>query len=336
MPRRGRGSPRGFVAAIWLCAVWALVPGASARAQSAWDASIERFEVPEGCTGREAFVGRLDALGAVPGAVRVAVEVAASWSGLLRGVVVLTRPDAPPVERAIEDEVCADVLDALAIAAALFLRGEPPRDVPEAAPAAPAPVVEPAVVPPRGEVPPAPVESAHGPRVRVALGGGPRLGLGPVPDFALAPDLFLAVEIDRFVVALHVLGWPESTAPHGAGGVLSPDAPGVALYALGSTLELGARLGDDVAVVPAAVLELGAVVGHGVGVERARTEVALACDAGVSTTVLFELGAVRLFVRADLVFALVQPVYVVGGLAAYQAPIARGTGMVGLAYLFGS
>lgn len=315
--------------------VCVLALAARAQAQSPWDASIERFEVPDGCTTRDAFAARLDALGAVPRAVVVTVEVGASWSGLVRGVVVLTRPGAPPVERVIEDEVCADVLDALAIAAALYLR-EPPvvevtpsdPDVDAVVPTVDGPVVE--------EPPRAPPIVPPGPPVRVALGAGLRLGLGPVPGLAVAPDIALWVDVDRFVVAVHLLGWPEAAAPDGAGNPGPPASPGVAMYALGSTVELGARLGDDVAVVPAAVLELGAVLGRGVGVERPRTDVAFACDAGIAASGQLDLGPVRLFVRADLLFAVTQPAYVVGTAAAYQTPVVRGTGMLGLAYLFGS
>lgn len=297
-----------------------------ARAQSSWTAGIERFEVPADCGSPETFAARLDALGAAPGSARLAVEIAPSWSGLVRGVVVVTRAHGAPVERAIEDDVCADVLDALAIAAALALRS------PAVAIAPPDPPIE--VTPePLPEPEPITPTPAPPPRVRVALGAGLRAGLGPVPGLALAPDVSIAVDVEYFFASIHVLAWPESAAPTGAG---APSQPGVALYALGSTLEVGGRLGNDVAIVPAAVLELSAVVARGIGLEQPRTEVAFACDAGASFALHVDLAPVRLFARVDALFAVTQPTYLVGSTTAYETPIVRGTGMLGISYVFGS
>lgn len=292
------------------------------------------LEVPSGCGTAEGFTARLADLGAEPGDAEITVRVAPAWSGLFRGELRIERSGSVAVERMIEDDVCADVVDALAISAALVLRS-PPEPLP------PPPAVEPSARPSAVEVEaapipePPPVVVPQGLRLRGVAGAAFRLGLGPVPGFSVAPELFAALEIDRFVVGLHLLYWPEA-------GWLepSPGSQGVALQAMGTTLELGARIGDDVGLIASAVLELGAAVGRGLGVDRPRTEVAFTADVGASLAGYLEVAnpavaSVRFFLRADLLFALAQPAYVLSSGLSYETPLVRGTGSAGLALVFG-
>lgn len=297
-------------------------------------AEVLTLEVPSGCGTPEGFTARLADLGAEPGDAEITVRVAPAWSGLFRGELRIDRSGAVAVERMIEDDVCADVVDALAISAALVLRSPPeplpPPPPPEAEPSEGEVEVE---VAPSPEAPPAVVPA--GLLLRGVAGAGFRLGLGPVPGFSVAPELFGALEIERFVVGLHWLYWPE-------GGLLeaSPGGQGVALQAMGTTLELGARIGDDVGLIASAVLELGAAVGRGLGVDRPRTEVAFTADVGASFVGYVEVAnpavaSVRFFLRADLLFALAQPAYVLSSGLSYETPLVRGTGSAGLALVFG-
>lgn len=306
--------------ALWLLAL-------PAGAQDAWADHLAGYDVPEGCPDAAAFLAELAELGVEPGAARITVSVAPAWSGLARGVVRVEQDGFSPDERVIEDEVCADVVDALAISAALVLRTG----------LTPAPVAD--VEPDERDPDPAPIETPETPaetlRVRGWIGGGLRVGLGPTPGLSLAPELAAGVELGLFVASVRVVFWPETGAPPDAGtpGPIGP-VPGVALWGLGTTLEIGGRIGDWIAVVPTAVAELGATVARGTHVERPRTEGAFVLDAGIAATVQLDLGPVRVFVRGDLLFGLVQPRYQSAGSQAFEGPVVRGSGTAGAAYVF--
>jgi hypothetical protein len=278
--------------------------------------------VPEGCPEQVTFEARLVALGTEAGGERLTIEVAPAWSGLYRGVVVIEAEGRERVERVIADEACADVVDALAITAALVLRaGLPEVPAPDPPPLPPDP---PEVTPPPASAPPAP----SGFPVRGWLGAGLRLGLGPTPDFSAALDVAGGLELDRLVVTLRGAFFPEAAA-------LSPTGGGVALFALTGTLEVGGRIGDALALVPAAVLEVGAAVARGLDVARPRTEAAPTVDVGLALTGQAEVGALRFFLRLDLLLAAVRPAYLVGEGEVFQAPPVRGTGTLGLAWVVG-
>lgn len=316
-----------------LLALWLLALPAAAQDTWAdtWADHLTGYDVPEGCPEAAAFLDELAELGVEPGAARITVSVAPAWSGLARGVVRVEQDGFAPDERVIEDEVCADVVDALAISAALVLRtGLTPlvEDAPdENAPGSdPDPVVT-------EETPEETPEETL--RVRGWIGGGLRVGLGPTPGLSLAPELAAGVEVGLFVASVRVVFWPETGAPPDAGtpGPLGP-VPGVALWGLGTTLEVGGRIGDWIAVVPTAVAELGATVARGTHVERPRTEGAFVLDAGIAATVQLDLGPVRVFVRGDLLFGLVEPRYQSAGSQAFEGPVVRGSGTAGAAYVF--
>ncbi|MDQ3037285.1 MAG: hypothetical protein M3Y87_33130, partial [Myxococcota bacterium] len=148
--------------------------------------------------------------------------------------------------------------------------------------------------------------------------------LGPAPGLALAPTVALALDVDRFVAALHFAYWPESAA------TLADGARGVTLWALTSGLELGYRIGDAISVAPCVVLEPSVAFARGVGVARPRSEAALVLDAGASISLFFDLDRVRLFVRADVLFGIVRPAYGVDGVTVFTGPEVRGTGSAGL------
>lgn len=321
-----RGAVRAFLWGSLLCL--GLLAN-SARAQSTLPPFSMSMDVPAGCSSTEAFVVRLESLDAALVGAHLVVTVEPSWSGLMRGVLRVEREGAVPVERMIEDDRCEDVVDALAITAALVLRMPPEPlpppeevDVPDVTVALP--VQPPANDDPAAEARPLPLRGL----LSVAF----RLGLGVVPGVSVAPDLGAALEVDRLVIGLHLLYWPEAGAPSDLGVAVSQ---GVALQALASTIEVGARLGEDLGIVPSVVVELSGVVARGLGVEAPRTEWAFACDVGAALVAYLDVAGLRFFVRGDLLFALAQPAYVVGARPAYETPAVRGTGSVGMAVLFG-
>ncbi len=322
-----RGAVRAFLWGSLLCL--GLLAN-SARAQSTLPPFSMSMDVPAGCSSTEAFVVRLESLDAALVGAHLAVTVEPSWSGLMRGVLRVEREGAVPVERMIEDDRCEDVVDALAITAALVLR-MPPEPLP---PPEEVDVREVTVAPP--VQPPLNDDLGPGARPPLPLRGllsvAFRLGLGVVPGVSIAPDLGAALEVDRLVIGLHLLYWPEAGAPSDLGAGVSQ---GVALQALASTVEVGARLGEDLGIVPSVVVELGGVVARGLGVEAPRTEWAFACDVGAALVAYLDVAGLRFFVRGDLLFALAQPAYVVGARPAYETPAVRGTGSAGMALLFG-
>lgn len=315
-----RGCGNGGALAVALAIVVAVLVPALVRAQAtdpfAWD-------VP--CGDRWAFVAGVAELGGSFEGYDVAVRVAPTEAGAFVGRLSIELPAGARAIRELEDANCADVVDALVIAAALTLRSLPP-------PAPRARVVDRPPVPATDdEMPPAlsaPVAAPSSPPPRIGFGASFRVGLGPVPGVAIAPVLAVALEIERVVVALHVAYWPV------AGATLEDGRRGVVVGALASTLELGYRLGDEVSFVPSLAIEPSVALARGVGVASPRDEAVFVLDGGASAALSWDVGAIRLFVRADVLFALVQPVYGVEGERVFVGPTVRGTGGAGLFAFF--
>jgi hypothetical protein len=286
------------------------------------------WDVP--CGDRWAFVAGVAELGGSFEGFDVSVGVVETEAGSFRGRLSVARGSEPLADRELEDAECADVVDALVIAAALTLRSLRSTSSAGAAsdaPVAPLPPDTITAAPPDDEVPPtdAPiVEPRPATSARFALGASFRGGLGPTPGVSLAPVLAISLEVERVLVTLDLAYWPE------AGATLADGQRGVALWALTPTLELGYRIGDAFSVVPAIVIEPSAAIAHGVGVPSPRSEATLALDAGGALYVTLDLDRVRLFVRGDVLFGLVQPVYGVEGERVFASPTVRGTGGAGL------
>lgn len=323
----------GLSVSLVSASLMAAIVGASAGARAqASDAPIT-WDVP--CGEAAAFVAGVGELGGSFDGFEVVVAVDAPEAGSFRGRLSIRRDGESLVDRELSDERCEDVVDALVIAAALALRSLPREAIePEALPretiapeeATPTPLPSEVVAPPSEVVAPAPpvqTPTSDG-SVRVALGASLRVGLGPTPGLALAPDVALALEVERVIVALHFAYWPE------AGATMPDETRGVALWAMTSTLEVGYRIGDELGVAPFAVLEPSVALARGVGVERPREEATLVLDGGVAVALMLDLDRVRLFVRADVLFGLVRPVYGVEGEAVFAGPSIRGTGGAGL------
>ncbi|MFO0684971.1 MAG: hypothetical protein U0234_23135 [Sandaracinus sp.] len=313
---RGRGDVWAFVATMAVL----LLP-ASVRAQR--DPDAVTWNVP--CGDRWAFVAGVAELGGSFDGFEVEVEVAPTQAAAFLGRLRIARAGETLAVRELEDENCADVVDALVITAALTLRSLP------AAPAVASP--PPSDPPPASddEVPPpiaAPLDPPPPAPPRFGIGASFRGGLGPAPGVALAPAVGLVLEIERVVVTAHFSYWPE------AGATLADGRRGVALWALASTLELGYRIGDEVSFVPSVALEPSVAVARGVGVASPRSEATFVLDGGAAAMLTWDLDRVRLFLRADVLFGLVQPVYGVEGEAVFSGPIVRGTGGAGLFVFF--
>ncbi len=304
-----------------------LTPAAAAHAQDGADAVA--WSVP--CGDRWAFVAGVAELGGSFEGFEVGVDVAPTGTGTFAGRLSIGRAGVALTARALEDGHCEDVVDALVIAAALALRSLPPAPPPPPPPppseALPAPAEDDETPPPIA----APVEPIAAPAPsppRFGIGASFRVGLGPVPGVALAPALVLTLEVERVVASVHVAYWPE------AGATLADGRRGVVLWGLGGTVEVGYRIGDEVSFVPSVVLEPSVAIARGVGVSSPRSEATFVLDAGACGALTWDLDRVRLFVRADLLFGLVQPLYGVEGERVFTGPIVRGTGGAGLSVLF--
>ncbi len=310
----------------WVALLSAIaVIGASTAARAQTPDPAIGWDVP--CGEPWAFVAGVAELGGSFEGFEVAVGVTETDAGAFVGRLSIARAGQPLAERELSDTQCADVVDALVIAAALALRSLPAAPPPPV----PAPVEIGPVAPPDDEAPPGPAVEAPppaSPSVRFGIGASFRGGLGPTPGVALAPVIALALEVDRVVVALHFAYWPE------AGATLADGQRGVVLWALTSTVEVGYRIGDAVSFVPSLVVEPSAAVARGIGVAGARSEATLTLDAGASAALTFDVDRVRLFVRGDLLFGLVQPAYGVEGERVFSSPVVRGTGGAGLFVFF--
>jgi hypothetical protein len=306
-----------------LIAALAIMVGVPARAQPA-PAAIT-WNVP--CGDQWAFVAGVADLGGSFDGFAVAVDVAPTEAGTFRGHLSIAR-DGQTLEREIEDAQCGDVVDALVITSALALRSLPPTPEPE--PAVEAPTSEPLEEPVDDETPSAPRPEPLPPAssVRLGLGAGLRGGLGPTPGPAIAPELVLALEVERVVVALRLAYWPE------AGATLADGQRGVVVSAITSSVEIGYRIGDAFSVMPSLVLEPSAAFARGVGVMAPRAETALVLDGGAAVTLTLDVDRVRFFVRGDVLFGLVQPIYGVEGERVFVGPLVRGTGGAGLVVFF--
>lgn len=309
----------------------AIIAGSIRALAQSSDAPIA-WDVP--CGEAAAFVASVGELGGSFDGFEVSVEVGALAADSFRGRLRIRRDGEALVERELGDERCEDVVDALVIAAALALRSLPREadraaDAIEPEPPAAAPAPEVAEPPPPELAPAAPVRSpASDGSVRVAIGASVRIGLGPTPGLAVAPAVAVALEVQRVLVGLHVAYWPES------GAAVPDEARGVALWALTSTLEVGYRIGDDVSVAPLAVIEPSVAVARGIGVASPRTEATLVLDAGAAVALMLDVDRVRLFVRADVLFGIVRPVYGVDAEVVFASPSIRGTGAAGLLVFF--
>jgi hypothetical protein len=301
-------------AAQWGLVLAALVPASVSLGVSRARAQHIATLGPAPCTDEGSIRAHLEALGvSEAGDARITLALSTSWAGLVRGDLHVEQRGRG-LERTLEDEACEDVVAALAIAAALALRG----GLGEGAPRATAPDVLPLEVIGRDADRPA----ATAPRVltpRIALGAEARIGQGPVPGWSIAPGLVLALALDALWLAARVSHWPASTAS-GDG----TRAVGASLFALGAGLEIGARTEGDIGVLLAGVLETGFTLSRGVGVQRPEDVAAGLFDLGAAVTMEGRAGPFSLFVRVDLLACVVRPAYLVGEHVAFEGPALRG------------
>ncbi|MBX3269291.1 MAG: hypothetical protein KF729_03465 [Sandaracinaceae bacterium] len=304
---RERGLSRAWL--LGVIGAHLLAPTSAARARGdaiAWDAP---------CGDPSAFAARVEELGGELEGVEVEVGVSAVEEGF-HGRLRVVRGDERAA-REIDDAGCEDVLDALAIAAALALRAL-------GAPAAPVALER---APAASEIPEA--LAPQGLAARLGVGAALRGGLGPVPDAALAPAVVVALELGPLWAGLSVSYWPEAAA------TLDERGRGVTLFALGTTLEVGYRIGGEVAVVPCAVVESSVAFARGTGVERPRSEATWVLDAGAAVWLTLDLeDRVRLFARAELLVGLARPIYGVEAEAVFASPLLRGAGGGGVLVMF--
>lgn len=310
----------------WVALLSAIaVIGASASAHAQPTDETLAWDVP--CGEPWAFVAGVSELGGSFDGFEVQVGVTETDPGSFLGRLSISQGGQQLALRELTDTECADVVDALVIAAALALRSLPTAPPPPP----PVPAETGPVAAPDDEAPPPPGSSVEAPpqapSIRFGLGASFRGGVGPTPGIALAPVIAVALEVERVIVALHFAYWPE------AGATLADGQRGVVLWALTSTVEVGYRIGDAFSVVPSIVLEPSAAVARGIGVVGARSEATLALDLGASVSLTFDIDRVRLFVRGDLLFGVVQPAYGVESERVFSSPTVRGTGGAGL-YVF--
>ncbi len=303
-------------------AVVIAVSGSSAPALAQSTTPAITWDVP--CGERWTFAAGVAELGGSLDGFEVSVGVAETEAGTFRGRLGIARAGEALAERELEDASCADVVDALVIAAALALRALPaPPPAPPARDTTPIAATD-------DETPPRTLPTAPptGPSARVGLGASLRGGVGPTPGLSLAPALGLVVEVERVIVGLDVAFWPDAAA------TLADGQRGVALWALTSGLSVGYRVGDGFSIVPCAVLEATAAVARGIGVPSPRSEATFVLDVGASVALALDFDPVRIFVRGDVLFGLVQPAYGVEGERVFVGPTVRGTGGAGVLVFF--
>lgn len=311
----------GWLATAALAASIALGAHATARAQTLL------VELPPGCGDADAVRARLGELGVSEQEdATISMSAGPGWAGLVRGELRVEQR-GQVVERTIEDDACADVRDALTIAAALALRelresaGAPVDHGPDELVLRLGERDGPAR--PRARTP-------TGPVIAGAIGLEGRLGRGPVPGVSIAPGLLGALSVDAFLLAGHVVLWPESAA--GVPG----SAHTASLWGLVGTLEVGARTPGPVGALVSAVLEVGVASARGQGVEGASDVTAGIVDAGVAIGLDARIGPTSVFLRTDLLLALVRPSYLVGDAVAFEVPALRAALSVGVLFWPGS
>jgi hypothetical protein len=314
-----------------------LVQGGRVHAQEGHVAprlEIARWQVETDCVSRDDFAARVESAGGVFDGFVVELEVTRAWSGLFSGRLALARVGEPFESRELEDATCVDVVDALAITAALRLRTLASLPQREASPQSHGPDEISLTLHERGSTT-AEAPRPTGPRLEVGLGAHGRVGLGPVPGLAGALSLTVDIDVERVAIAVHLAHWPDATA------TASGSMRGVALQALSATVELGYRAGDQpgpspaFGATPALVLEPVLTLARGLGVDAPRTEVVGAFDLGMSLTAHVDVGPLRLFARGDLLFATIATSFGIQGEIAYESPVVRGTGALGALVFLG-
>ncbi len=306
-------------AALFVVCVVASWLVTSSLASSRAEAQTLELHVPDVCATEASVRARLASFGIehVDDAT-ITITTSTSWSGLVRGELHLAQRGVTAV-RSLEDVACEDVVAALVIAAALALR----EGLGETAPAL--------VTPDTLELHMHETETGRpgetaptGTTMSLAVGLEGRLGLGPVPGLSVAPGIVGRLSIDAFVGALHVVYWPSSMGTGDGSRAL-----GASVRAFVATVEAGGRVGDDIGVTVTGVIEVGAAISRGVGIAEPSDVASAVLDGGLAVAMDGRVGPVTWFLRLDLLFAIAQPVYLVGDYAAFEAPPLRGSLSVG-------
>jgi len=247
----------------------------------------------EGCPAREAFVDAVASrLGYDPFAAGAGTKVTVTLTG--RGGAFQGRLTMGGVKD-LTSKSCAELVDALAVAAALGLdpdaafrpkpeppKPEPPKPAPPPAPPKPPPAPpEPPPAPPK----PAPATS------EVRLYAQPFLSLGETPSPTAGISLGGSLAMRAFQGEVELGATIPSSVTIGTGG------RGTASGAV--TSGLGAACLRVSALAFCATGQLGFLHASSSGVDVPRTALSLHAGAGARVAVAFDLGA-RLFVRAAL------------------------------------